>query len=353
MVVRIASYNTALSRPNRGDLLAALESGRDKQVLATVALLQHIRADIILLNEVDFDPSGRVVALLQQALRQPANNAALDYPYAYCQPVNSGEPSGRDFDKDGMASDQGSDALGFGLFPGQYGMVLLSRFPIDSASSRTFQSFLWKDMPNPCLPKNAQGDAWFDSADLAVLPLSSKSHWDVAINIGGRRLRCLCSHPTPPVFDGPERRNACRNHDEIRFWSDYLSAEPYFYDDQGRRGGLDQEDFVLLGDLNASSVEGDAYQQAIKRLLQHPRMAQCAFPDSIGAITHSAKLDKNIAKHHTAVWRMQADYVRVSHTLSPSYQAVFWPAKKHKAASLLADTSDHRLVFIDLPFVKN
>ena len=32
------------------------------------------------------------------------------------------------------------------------------------------------------------------------------------------------SHPTPPAFDGPEDRNGRRNHDEIRFWSDYLTT---------------------------------------------------------------------------------------------------------------------------------
>ena len=33
----------------------------------------------------------------------------------------------------------------------------------------------------------------------------------------------LVSHPTPPVFDGPEDRNGTRNFDEIRFWADYIS----------------------------------------------------------------------------------------------------------------------------------
>jgi hypothetical protein len=33
------------------------------------------------------------------------------------------------------------------LLLGQYGMVLLSRFPIDTSSIRTFQFFLWGDMP--------------------------------------------------------------------------------------------------------------------------------------------------------------------------------------------------------------
>ena len=52
--------------------------------------------------------------------------------------------------------------------------------------------------------------------------LSSKSHWDVPIRIGRETVHFLVSHPTPPVFDGPEDRNGTRNHDEIRFWADYV-----------------------------------------------------------------------------------------------------------------------------------
>ncbi len=43
--------------------------------------------------------------------------------------------------------------------------------------------------------------------DLEAARLSSKSHWDVPINVNGRVLHVLASHPTPPVFDGPEDRN--------------------------------------------------------------------------------------------------------------------------------------------------
>lgn len=350
MVVRIASYNTALSRVSCGELLTALKSQQDRQILATVSLLQHIQPDIILLNEVDFDPSGEVVSLLQKALRKPSNGKSLDLPFRFCKPVNTGMPSGRDFDKDGVASDQGNDALGFGQFPGQYGMVLLSRFPINEAKSRTFQHFLWKDMPQACLPKQQAGEPWYDQDDLAVLPLSSKSHWDICLDIQGRSLRCLCSHPTPPVFDGTERRNACRNHDEIRFWSDYLSGAEYFYDDQGRSGGYDGEAFVLLGDLNASPTEGDSYQASIRRLLTHPKIAQLAFPESLGALEHSPDLTPKISRHHTAVWRMQADYVLTSNELSSRDQGVFWPDRRHTLSRLLKNTSDHRLVYRDLIF---
>ena len=53
--------------------------------------------------------------------------------------------------------------------------------------------------------------------------LSRKSHWDLPIRIGRKTVHFLVSHPTPPVFDGPEDRNGTRNFDEIRFWADYVS----------------------------------------------------------------------------------------------------------------------------------
>ena len=58
--------------------------------------------------------------------------------------------------------------------------------------------------------------------------------------VGGKVIHTLVSHPTPPVFDGPEDRNGTRNHDEIRLWSDYVlpSRSGYIYDDEGERGGL-------------------------------------------------------------------------------------------------------------------
>lgn len=354
MVVRFASYNTALSRTHSGGLLTAIQSGKDKQVLATVALLQEVRADILLLNEVDFDASGETARLLQGLLRKPsASNPGLDYPFSFCQPVNTGMPSGRDFDKDGVATNKGADALGFGDFPGQYGMLLLSRFPINYSASRTFQHFLWRDMPNARLPKHPSGDAWFDEGDLAVLPISSKSHWDIVVQVNGQDLHCLCSHPTPPVFDGAERRNFCRNQDEIRFWSDYLSKAPYFIDDQGRRGGfafddINSADFVLMGDLNASSYEGDSDRSAIHNLLTHPMMSAIDFPRSVGGIDHSPKGNKKYSAYHTAVWRMQADYVRPSYLLKTVGQAVFWPSLHDATYSLLKNTSDHRLVYLDV-----
>src|SRR3546814_2632341 len=55
---------------------------------------------------------------------------------AYLAPVNTGVPSGLDLDGSGTVGgegrDRGNDAWGYGLHPGQYGMLVLSRYPIDT-----------------------------------------------------------------------------------------------------------------------------------------------------------------------------------------------------------------------------
>lgn len=82
-------------------------------------------------------------------------------------------------------------------------MVLLSKYPFDTENIRTFQHFLWKDMPDAYLPLDpATGDNYYTDDELNVLRLSSKSHWDVPVKVGEKEvIHVLASHPTPPVFD--------------------------------------------------------------------------------------------------------------------------------------------------------
>ena len=156
---------------------------------------------------------------------------------------------------------------------------------------RTFQHFLWKDMPGALLPDDPATPAkadWYSPAELDVFRLSSKSHWDVPIKVPGRKpVHFLVSHPTPPTFDGAEDRNGTRNHDEIRFWADYVSGgrdAAYVYDDDGETGGLGRgQDFVIAGDQNADPYDGDSVDRAIQQLLDHPRI-QDPHPTSTGAV---------------------------------------------------------------------
>ena len=167
--------------------------------------------------------------------------APIEYPYAFIAPSNTGVPSGKDLDNSGSIGG-GNDAFGFGAFPGQFGMVVFSRYPIVADQVRTFQNLLWASVPGARLPDDpatAEPADWYSADELAVLRLSSKSHWDVPIDIDGRIVHLLASHPTPPVFDGPEDRNGLRNADEIGFWADYVAGvdSSWIVDDAGTSGG--------------------------------------------------------------------------------------------------------------------
>ena len=183
-------------------------------------------------------PGHRAADLFQRdylEVAQAGGGDALRYPYRYLAPVNTGVPSGLDLDRDGRAGGpagdvnghraHGNDAWGYGLHPGQYGMLVLSRYPIDAAQVRTFQLLKWSALPDARQPRDpATGAAWYPPATWSQLRLSSKSHWDVPVRTPLGTVHLLASHPTPPVFDGPENRNGARNHDEIRLWAEYLSA---------------------------------------------------------------------------------------------------------------------------------
>jgi hypothetical protein len=258
-VVRFATFNASLNRGVSGQLIVDLSSPDNAQAATVAEIIQRVRPDVLLINEFDFDSAGTAARLFQENyLSLPHNGAApIEYPHRFVAPSNTGIPSGFDLNNDGSVGGP-DDAFGFGFFPGQFGMAVYSMHPILLEDIRTFQMFLWADMPGALLPDDPatpEPADWFSADELAAVRLSSKSHWDVPIDIDGRIVHLLVSHPTPPVFDGPEDRNGRRNHDEIRFWADYVTpgtASAYIYDDAGRRGGLTPgARFVIAGDQNA------------------------------------------------------------------------------------------------------
>jgi 3-phytase len=247
--LRVATFNASLNRAAAGALRTDLSTPDNAQAAAVAEIIQRVRPDLLLINEFDFDREA--ARLFQDNYLSVGRNGArpIRYPHRFIAPSNTGVASGFDLNNDGRvvttpgAAGYGDDALGFGAFPGQFGMVIFSKYPIEAEGVRTFQNFLWKDMPGARLPDDATTAApqdWYSAEELAVLPLSSKSHWDIPVNVNGETVHILAAHPTPPVFDGPEDRNGLRNADEIRFWDDYVTPGQggYIYDDQGGTGGL-------------------------------------------------------------------------------------------------------------------
>jgi hypothetical protein len=363
--VRFQTFNASLNRARAGQLVTDLSTPDDPQAAAVAEIVQRTRPDVLLLNEFDYVPDHRAVDLFRRnyLARGQHGAAPIDYPYAFVAPSNTGVPTGLDLDGNGTVGG-GNDAYGFGDFEGQYGMVVLSRYPIDTAKARTFRLFRWADMPGNLIPTD-----FYSPTEQAALRLSSKSHWDLPITIGRRTVHFLVSHPTPPTFDGPEDRNGRRNHDEIRFWADYVSggsAARYVYDDVGRRGGLPRgASFVIAGDQNADPLDGDSVAAAVDQLLDHPRVVD-PLPTSSGGPEAAVRQGGANATHRgdprydtadfnddPAPGNLRADYVLPSRRgLTVRDAGVFWPVAADPLSRLTGTfpfpSSDHRTVWVDL-----
>jgi PKD repeat protein len=349
--IRVATFNAFLNRTEPNQLLVNLSTPDDPQVRKVAEIIQRINPDVILLNEFDYVENNAAVDFLKSNYLEVSQNGAppIYFDYVFNAESNTGIPSGYDFNNDGQIGGP-DDCYGFGEFPGQYGMVLFSKYPILQDQVRTFQKFLWKDMPGGLLPFYNTGESWYSDEELEVFRLSSKSHWDVPVNVNGEVIHILCSHPTPPVFDGDEDRNGKRNHDEIRLWADYTAYDQsdgdYIYDDNGTFGGIgDNQRFVIIGDENADPGRGDSYDEAIFQLLDSGTVDSTFTPTSEGA------REQGTAEQDTASWGLRADYVLPSeYGFVIDDGAVFWPTTTDILYHLVENdaSSDHRLVWADL-----
>lgn len=359
--LRLALFNIReLSRAKLDDV-AADGRGRDPQLLAAAEIVARVRPDVLVLQEIDLpaeDVLERNAELFVQRYLEPmAPDHGLEH--AFAAPSNTGVLSGHDLDGDGVVAGPddlgtrvyGGDALGFGVYPGQYAMAVVSRWPFDRNGFRSFRRLLWRDLPGNHLP-----EGFYEPAELEALPLSSKSHWDLPVATPAGSFRLWISHPTPPVFDGPEDRNGRRNFDEIGFWARYLDGA-VFRDDQGRAaGGGDGAPFVIVGDLNARPQQTESIydgRNAIAQLLEHDEVRDTgAWLTSRGALAGREAGPPDHWERATAgfLGGSRVDYLLPGPRWTVVQGGVFWPDPEDDAAgaALAAQASDHRLLWLDL-----
>jgi len=308
--IRVATYNIWQLSAAKVDSVDAEGRGAHPQLLAAARVIKRVKPDILVLNEVDLALTpegtldeadmGRVVRHFVERYLAVGDDP-LDFAFVYTAPSNTGELSGLDLNRDGITGTladlgtraYGDDSWGYGEYPGQYAMAVLSRFAIDAEGARSFRRLRWVELPDHHLPRDCYGPV----AD--SLRLSSKSHWDVPVQLGTQTLHLLVSHPTPTGFDGDEDRNGLRNYDEIGLWARYLDDAEGLTDDRGMPGGLqasgagdasasgDSEAsgagrplFVIAGDLNAAPDDEPTAvdpKPAILQLLEH-RLVQDPAP---------------------------------------------------------------------------
>lgn len=331
-VVRFATFNASLNAPAAGEIARRLAGGHDLQARRVAEIIQRVRPDVLLLQELDRDAEARSLAVFMAEYLAVSQYGARPIAYAHTvfPPSNTGVPTGVDIDGDGAVGGPG-DARGYGQHEGQYAFALLSRLPL--GTPRTFANLLWRDMPGALIP----GD-YYSPAAQEAMPLSSKTHLMVPVEMPWGPITVLAAHPTPPVFDDARDWNGRRNADEIRLLVEIIENATWLVDDEGVAGGLPPEaPFVVMGDLNADPERGDSRPGAIAQLLTHPRIADPA-PHSPGHGTATAEFAGGL----------RVDYVLPSANAGTVVSSgVVWFGEGHALAPVNR-ASDHRMVFVDL-----
>ncbi len=297
--LRIGFWNADLSRKGPGLLLRDILRGTDPQVALALSAVAALDADILVLGDIDYDAGAAALSAFNDRLARP-------YPHVAALRPNTGIPTGIDLDGNGRR-DEARDAIGFGVFPGQGGMAVLSRLPL--GPGRDFNAFLWRDLPGTLRPKDQPDD----------LPLSTSGHHDTAVLLpGGRALHLLTWHATTPAFDGPEDRNGRRNHDETAFWRQLLAGTLPL--------SVPAAPFILIGQANADPERGDGRPAAIRALLASPLLQDPGggptvdyggnigplrvayiLPSADIPITDHGQMPPNAASRHWPIW-VQADF---------------------------------------------
>jgi 3-phytase len=158
--VRIALFNIRELSTEKLMMVDDDGHGQEEQLLAAAKIIQKINPDILIINEIDHDYQSIEKGLILNLLRfQEAylgrGETGVAFPYKFVAPCNTGIPTGLDLNKDGVVSgeshvggrDYGTDCFGYGTYPGQYAIGLYSKYSIDTSEVKSFQKFLWKDLP--------------------------------------------------------------------------------------------------------------------------------------------------------------------------------------------------------------
>ncbi|MEP2715111.1 endonuclease/exonuclease/phosphatase family protein [Pseudophaeobacter sp.] len=325
--LRIATFNTELSRKGPGLLLRDIEHGDDPQIQAVVTVINGAQPDVLLLQGIDWDYENRALKALENRLAE----AGSPYPYLFADQPNAGLATDLDLDGDTRLGGPG-DSQGYGDYTGRGGLALLSKYPILTQEVADLSSLLWRDIPGATLPQHPDGSPFPSAQAQKVQRLSSTAHWAVPIALtNGARLTLLCFQAAPPLFDGPEDRNGLRNADEIRLWQVFLDGQL-----PASVGSVPSKRFAIAGGANLDPNKGAGHRDAIANLLLDSRL-QDPLPTSPQGGTDTVNWGEDR--------QMRVDYLLPSQDWQIAGAGVVWP---EAVASAAATASRHRLVWVDL-----
>ncbi len=295
-----------LSRAGPGLLVRDLLTADDPQILAAIAEIDAIRPDILVLTDFDFDHNLIALASFNTQFERP-------FEALYASQPNTGWPTGLDIDQNGRLGDA-RDAQGYGTFPGDGGMAVLSRFPIGTVTD--LSHLIWAEQAWSEPPDNMVGGS--------MQRLSTTAHWIVPIETPNLTLNLLAWSATPPVFDGPEDRNGRRNADELRLWTHVLHGDY----------GPPPTAPVLIGNANLDPNAGEGLRGAMAAVLADTRLTDPQpRSDQHGSAT---------AEWPDGPGSMRVSYILPGSEIAVADSGVHWPAQWH------AGLGPHRMVWVDI-----
>ena len=324
-------------------MLRDLLDDDDPSIAAILMVIAQVRPDVLVLTDFDYDADGLAAAAFQTRL----GAHGLEFEHMYFQPPNSVHMTSLDLDGDGYLGGN-DDRQGFGRFAGDEGMLVLSRLPIDHASSHDYSAITWSSLSWATLPVN-DGAPFPSPAAQQLQRLSSSGHWQVTfVPDNANPFSVLIHNATPPVFDGPEDRNGLRAKDELAFWSHFIDGA----------FGPAPEHFVLAANTNLDPNDGDGHSNAMAHLLSSPALID-AQPSSRGAAEQYDPSQSGPAALDTANWpevdgpgNLRVSYVLPSSNWDVLGSGVFWPPTAGKDAWILGQdglaAGPHHLVWVDV-----
>ena len=370
-LIRIATFNCSLNRASAGELRRDLATPDNAQARAVAEIIQRVRPDILLLQEFDYDAGGESLRAFQANYLARSQNGAAPHRVRATPSSPSptpAVPSGFDLDNDGRVQRRRRRA-GLRRVSGavRHGAAVALSDRCANARARSANSCGATCRARCCPTIRHPACDWYSPEELAVLPLSSKSHWDVPVRIGRRH-----AAPARESSDAARLRRRRRSQWQAQSRRDPLlerlsdEGAAYIRDDarQTRRfqgQGVHHHgrpEFRSRGWRQPERRDRRAARASARRLASSCRRAPAA---PRPARRRAAPMPRNAAtRAPTPPTSTTASPATCASTIYCRRRActvcgggVFWPAQADPAAALVwgdrpAPSSDHRLVWLDV-----
>ena len=243
--VRFSTFNASLNRSNAGDLVADLSTPGNQQAANVAEIDPAGPARRAAGQRVRLRPGGAAACSRPTTCPCPTTaSAPIDYPYRYIAPSRTpGSPRATT----STTTDRSvapTTPSGSASSPGQFGMAVYSKYPIDDRQGPDVPALPVEGHAGRAAsrrPAHCRSADWYSPAELGVFRLSSKSHWDLPIQ-HRRADRPLPGEPPDAAgvrraSGGPQRASQLRR-DPVLGRLHRAGRGQLHLRRRGRRGGL-------------------------------------------------------------------------------------------------------------------